>query len=497
MTNASPEAERSRSADVERAAIEHVAPPQFSPSTVPPSQITPPPPQKPWWRSVHRKALWLVIPLGIAAQQWCARSLSPTENALDEMKALLEKQYLAAPSTAKWIERKVLSHEGAYWQGHFVLDAQNQFGAMIRERLCIVVELRGDGQVRWNRRFFVEEKCDVDNANLLRLHRELNDWGKSTPDEAKSPGTTAPPSSKAGEQPCNEDGWCVVANDDSLDTRDVWGSGPNDIWAVGGDVARHWDGKAWTRMNFSGLKGTVASIGGSGPDDIWLSFEDTAAGTASLVHWDGKKWARAHVREKASPGGIWASGARDAWAVGSIIGGGGYIYHWNGEAWSLSADKLDAEDGGMMIGRLEDVWGTSADDVWAVGSAIFHWDGREWKRKVDGKSTKHLYGVWAGSRNNAWAVGNDGTALHWDGSEWAKTDTKVDQLYGVWGTGQRDVWAVGSQGVIIRWDGHRWSHVSSGTTVSLMKAWGLNQQTPAGSSMWVVGDGLILRHANP
>jgi hypothetical protein len=367
---------------------------------------------------------------------------------------------------------------------------------MIRERLCIVVELRGDGQVRWNRQFFVEEKCDVDNASLLRLHRSLNDWGKSAPDEAKPSGAAAPPLSRAGAQPCSEDGWCVVDNDDALDTRDVWGSGPADIWAVGSDVARHWDGKAWVRMNFSGMKGKVASIGGSGPEDIWLSFEDTEAGTASLVHWDGKKWARALVREKASPGGIWASGPRDAWAVGSIIGGGGYVYHWNGEAWSLSADKLDSEDGGMMLGRLEDVWGTSADDVWAVGAAIFHWDGKEWKRELDSKSTKHLYGVWAGSRNNAWAVGNDGTALHWDGSEWAKTDTMVGQLYGVWGTGQRDVWAVGSQGVIIRWDGHSWSRVSSGTKVSLMKVWGMNQQTPAGT-MWVVGDGLILRHANP
>jgi hypothetical protein len=112
MANTSSEAERSRSADEARATVEHVVPPQLPPSIEPSPQLKPTPPKKPWWRSLGRKALWLVIPLGIAAQQWCARSLNPAELALDEMKALLEKQYLAAPSTAKWIERKVLPRRG-------------------------------------------------------------------------------------------------------------------------------------------------------------------------------------------------------------------------------------------------------------------------------------------------------------------------------------------------------------------------------------------------
>lgn len=490
MANSPPEAERAQSIHSEGATVEHVVPPQVSPP-LPPLQGAPP--TKPWWVSLRKKAWWLVVPLGVAFQQWCMRSFAPSEIALDEMKAVLEKHYLAAPSTAKWVERKVISHEGAYWQGHFVLDAQNQFGAMLRDKLCVVIETRGDGKVRWDRHFYVEEKCDADNAELLRLHRQMNGWGKAVSAEDQKPLANARSESGAGAQSCTEDGWCLITKDDASEISDIWGSSPDDIWAVGGSAARHWDGKTWTRMNFSDMKGSIVSVGGNATDDVWLAFHDGEAKTGSLVHWNGKQWSLAHKRENSWPGGIWANGPRDAWAVGSIMGGGGYIYHWNGESWTLSADKLDANDEGRVLGRLEDVWGTGPKDVWAVGSAIFHWNGDAWLRTLSGKRTKHLRGVWAGSRDNAWAVGDEGTALRWDGVEWLETDSNTRQLYGVWGS-KSDVWAVGRKGAIIRWADNHWSPVSSGIGGTLMSVWGLNEAAHDGH-VWAVGEGTILRHS--
>jgi hypothetical protein len=57
----------------------------------------------------------------------------------------------------------------------------------------------------------------------------------------------------------------------------VWGSGPNDVWAVdaGGGIL-HWNGGAWSASN--GGATTLSGIWGSGPNDVW------AVGGSSLLH---------------------------------------------------------------------------------------------------------------------------------------------------------------------------------------------------------------------
>jgi len=49
----------------------------------------------------------------------------------------------------------------------------------------------------------------------------------------------------------------------------VWGSGPNDVWAVGdnGTIVR-WNGAVWSPVA-SGTTNDLLGIWGSGPDDIW------------------------------------------------------------------------------------------------------------------------------------------------------------------------------------------------------------------------------------
>jgi hypothetical protein len=67
----------------------------------------------------------------------------------------------------------------------------------------------------------------------------------------------------------------------------VYGSAPDDIWFVSGNLFTHWDGKRF-RTDFSiwqQMKGVVSESWGSGPDNIWMGGEN-----GSLVHFDGKKW---------------------------------------------------------------------------------------------------------------------------------------------------------------------------------------------------------------
>jgi hypothetical protein len=94
----------------------------------------------------------------------------------------------------------------------------------------------------------------------------------------------------------------------------VWGSGSDDVWAVGntGTLYR-WNGKASSEVSPKPTTQHLRSVAGSGPDDIWaVGYGDT------ILHYDGQRWT-----PKRSPtsgrglilSGVWATSRREAWIV--------------------------------------------------------------------------------------------------------------------------------------------------------------------------------------
>ena len=104
-----------------------------------------------------------------------------------------------------------------------------------------------------------------------------------------------------------------------------------------------------------------------------------------------------------------------------------------------------------MGAAIDGAWGTSADDVWAVGSGgtILHWDGTAWSF-FDSGTTETLSDVWGSGASDIWAVGGYLTAVmvHWDGNAWSKMNVMGAGLQHLWGSGSNDVWAVGWSGWI-------------------------------------------------
>jgi hypothetical protein len=146
---------------------------------------------------------------------------------------------------------------------------------------------------------------------------------------------------------------------------------------------------------------------------------------------------------------------------------------------------------------LYSVAGTSARNVWAVGTAggttwsrplIEHWTGKAWKQ-VHGPSPhlSQLNGVAVISAKDAWAVGDsDSTGPlsttsqtlieHWNGKVWkvVKSPSRPDGAFleGVSAWSANDVWAVGSSGdyltnasrtLVLHWNGKVWKQVPSPT----------------------------------
>lgn len=143
-----------------------------------------------------------------------------------------------------------------------------------------------------------------------------------------------------------------------------------------------------------------------------------------------------------------------------------------------SAVQIFAPMASGTTALLYAVWGTSATNVYAVGSggAILHFDGSSWASMASGTSS-NLYAVWGSSATDVFAVGFGGTILHYDGSHWAPmAGGSSGPLNGVWGASPVDVYAVGYQtgtgAALLHWDGTAWSSRGVPTSQELRAIWG-------------------------
>jgi len=242
----------------------------------------------------------------------------------------------------------------------------------------------------------------------------------------------------------------------------AWGSGPSDIWLgvtdlepiagnPGSNTQRslfvHWDGQHGSVD--STLDPTLASllmftsIWGSGQQDIWAvgNVDDAASNfTGRAVHWDGTRWSEVTtIPAKDVADGfdsVWSSGASDVW-----IGGGTAIHHWDGQSWTQ--ESVAGVSGWLVSGSgPKDVWAVGAKDD---GSGVsLHWDGMSWQT-----ADVPIYpnAVVAISPTNVWAKNDDGMA-HWDGQSWALSDAGTTfSTSNLWWDG-KDVWTEVFQGLL-------------------------------------------------
>jgi hypothetical protein len=130
---------------------------------------------------------------------------------------------------------------------------------------------------------------------------------------------------------------------------------------------------------------------------------------------------------------------------------------------------------------LLSAWGSSASDVWLVGTqhfkqpdsgpTVLHWDGKAWQRLQTGQKGT-LWWVSGPSGgiggNDLWMAGTNGLILQYNRASGAfkrHTAPSDKQLFGIQAASDSDAWAVGGQlgcagesgGVIWHWDGKAWT----------------------------------------
>jgi hypothetical protein len=324
--------------------------------------------------------------------------------------------------------------------------------------------------------------------------------------------------------------WSGTGTTKTKGLRGVWGSGPDDVWAVGDNEpdawAVHWDGHAWTESlvrpaplvvgaNRAPAAEHLSAVWGSGPNDVWAVGDNGTNGTGEIIHWDGQAWTPFAGPTATAPGfslptmplyAIWGAGPDDVWAGG---GGGGErsMVHWDGKSWSAVVESA------IQIGETHGIWGSSGSDIWAVGAlgSILHWTPTTgWQEAPPPErlttSTQTLYAVWGTGASDVWAVGGanvyasgnePGIIFHFDGLSWVEVQTGLTKplvsLQAVWSSGPADVTAVGGDGLtadnVLHFDGTRWTPSPSATTQPLRGLWGVGA-----NNLFAVGDGGVFLH---
>ncbi|HEY6565363.1 MAG TPA: hypothetical protein VIY86_12750, partial [Pirellulaceae bacterium] len=144
--------------------------------------------------------------------------------------------------------------------------------------------------------------------------------------------------------------------------QSIWGSGPNDVWALGGTgIARKRSDGSWT-TEFPGPMSGLQKIWGSGPNDVY-----TMRGP-EIFHTTGDgKWSAQTVQTVDPFEGlfsVWGSGPDDVY-FGSSHGG---LYHSLGDG-RWFRETVDPE----IRLDIESIWGTSKNNVYIYANGrVYH-----------------------------------------------------------------------------------------------------------------------------
>ena len=99
--------------------------------------------------------------------------------------------------------------------------------------------------------------------------------------------------------------------------RSVWGTAKNNVWA-GGDQGTliRWNGLNWTTV-FTNPNRPINTIYGSGPNDIWAVGGNFATGTSTTLRWNGAQWSDIQTGVSTPLWNVWTAGKEHgAWLVG-------------------------------------------------------------------------------------------------------------------------------------------------------------------------------------
>ena len=239
----------------------------------------------------------------------------------------------------------------------------------------------------------------------------------------------------------------------------------------------------------------LAGQDGGSEDPEWRTEAELASEGTVMSVWGTGELVYA-VGGQPNAGRVWSRPISDEAGEGSwtALTGvpDGPLLNWvhgaEGHLWVVGSDgrALRSVEGGAWesfdSGTTQDLWGVfavSASEVWAVGGdangegdaapVLIRFDGVQWSPvpvpELDRSGVRALFKVWGDGAGQVWAVGMKGVIIAELGEGWTQQQVSpaegsppnAEDLISLWGVNGELV-AVGgrSNGVIARWDGSAW-----------------------------------------
>ncbi len=208
------------------------------------------------------------------------------------------------------------------------------------------------------------------------------------------------------------------------------------------------------------LVGAAAACGG---DDDGDDGVDAGPGADTGA---GSEWEVVHEDLPGALLSVWGTSATDIWTVGSDPDGEGpTVLHYDGAEWQ------DLDTG--TVGDLWWVYGPPGGPVYMGGNGgtILSYQDGEFTPMATPSSDVAVFGIWGCSADDMWAVGggaggsSGGFAWRLEGDTWVEAEgfpaevAKADAVWKIYGRGCDDVWMVGTGGLAIHWDGEAFGEV--------------------------------------
>ncbi|MFA1543380.1 hypothetical protein [Actinomadura monticuli] len=266
------------------------------------------------------------------------------------------------------------------------------------------------------------------------------------------------------------------------------------LYSAGNPVVRRWTGSSWREYPINGWTGNglIARVA-SGGGQTWLGAGAYDSGYLNqLFVFDGSAFQKVDKPSTSSvsmlstgPGGTWVSQAT------SPDGTQPRLLRREGSSWT----GRDLPDIRTIVA---DVQGTSATDVWAVGSrppesgtgpwrpVVAHFDGTSWTPAAIPalpSEVTNIGKVLPLAPDDVWAVAGARLA-HWDGDAWT-VSTPPGAVFDLAADGSGALWAVtlnGSESGLHRLSGGVWQAVAVPDGVRLTDV-----ATTGTSTVWGVG----------
>jgi hypothetical protein len=171
--------------------------------------------------------------------------------------------------------------------------------------------------------------------------------------------------------------------------------------------------------------GALRAVWGSGPDDVHAVGDD-----GTIFDWDGTQWYRVVVGQGYQLSGVWGSSKSDVWAAGKIaLNGRGILFHKTADLW--------VEFGSTPL-ALKSVWGV--DELrWAVGvqGGIFSGDtSAPFSMGMQALPNPNIpttvdspinWSIGGNSRSSVMIAADVDTTFFWDGTMWHDYEDPIDR----------------------------------------------------------------------